>query len=105
MIFRNNFKEKDIKILKISPSTLRSESPKITKKFKLKYSKSPKSPRIPKSEEEKEKPQEIKEFSLIQLYDLETKTESSLTNKLEKTENTLFDSYKILENIFNNPFS
>ncbi len=26
-------------------------------------------------------------------------------NKPEETENTLFDPYKILENIFNNPFS
>ncbi len=29
---------------------------------------------------------------------------STLANKTEETENTLFDSYKILENIFNNPF-
>src|SRR6266511_2900241 len=104
LIFRNNFEEKVIKIPRNSPSTSRSESPKITKKFKSKYSKSLKSPRIPKSEEEKEKSSEVKEFSLIQLYDLETETESSLTNKPEETENTLFDLYKILENIFNNPF-
>ncbi len=104
LIFRNNFEE-NIKIPKNSPSTSRSESPKISKKFKSKYSKSPKSSKIPKSEEEKEKPPEIKEFPLIQIYDLETETESSSTNKLEETENTLFDSHKILENIFNNPFS
>src|SRR6266542_1586899 len=105
LIFRNNFEEKNIKTPGNLPSTSRSESPKITRKFKSKYSKSPKSPRTPKSEKEKEKPSEIKEFPLIQLYDLETKTESSSTNKPEKTENTLFDSHKILENIFNNPFS
>src|SRR6266540_1774958 len=105
LIFRNNFEEKAIKTSRNSPSTSRSESPKITRKFKSKYSKSLKSPRIPKSEEEKEKPSEIKEFSLIQLYDLETETESSSTNKSEETENTLFDPHKILENIFNNPFS
>src|SRR6266498_1156580 len=87
LIFRNNFEEKN------------------TRKFKSKYSKSPKSPRTSKSEEEKEKLPEIKEFSLIQLYDLETETESSLTNKLEETENIFFNLHKILENIFNNPFS
>src|SRR6266542_4103559 len=101
LIFRNNFEEKDIKIPKNSPSTSRSKSPKITKRFKSKYSKSPKSLRTPKSEEEKEKPPEIKEFPLIQLYDLETETESSLTNIPEEIENTLFDPHKILENIFN----
>src|SRR6266508_3183445 len=101
LIFRNNFEEKDIKTPKNSPSTLRSESPKVTRRFKSKYSKSPKSPRTPKSEKEKEKPSEIKEFPLIQLYDLETETESSLIDKPEETENTFFDSYKILENIFN----
>src|SRR6266496_6013020 len=84
LIFRNNFKEKDIKTPKNSPSTSRSESPKITRRFKSKYSKSLKSPRIPKSEEEKEKLSEIKEFPLIQLYDLETETESSSTNKPEE---------------------
>src|SRR6266498_4357199 len=105
LIFRNNFEEKAIKTPRNSPSTSRSESSKITRKFKSKYSKSLKSPRTPKSEEEKEKLPEIKEFPLIQLYDLETKTESSSTNKLEETENTLFDPYKILENIFNDPFS
>src|SRR6266542_599243 len=105
LIFRNNFEEKDIKTPKNSPSTLRSESPKIIRKFKSKYSKSPKSPRTSKSEEEKEKPLEIKEFSLIQLYDLETETKSSSTKISEEIENTLFDLHKILENIFNNPFS
>src|SRR6266498_3606817 len=105
LIFRNNFEEKDIKIPRNSPSTSRSESSKIARKFKLKYSKSLKSPRTSKSEEEKEKSSEIKEFPLIQLYDLETETETSLTIKPEETENTLFDPYKILENIFNNPFS
>src|SRR6266498_3899975 len=105
LIFRNNFEEKGIKIPRILPSTSRSEFPKISRKFKSKYSKSLKSPRIPKSEEEKEKSSEIKEFPLIQLYDLETETESSSTNKPEETENTLFDPHKILENIFNNPFS
>src|SRR6266542_2917986 len=105
LIFRNNFEEKVIKTPRISPSTLRLESPKISRKFKSKYSKSLKSPRTPKLEEEKEKPLEIKEFPLIQLYDLETEIESSLTNKPEETENTLFDPHKILENIFNNPFS
>src|SRR6266545_1403264 len=105
LIFRNNFEEKNIKIPGNSPSTSRSESPKITRKFKSKYSKSLKSPRIPKSEEEKEKSSEIKKFPLIQLYDLETEAESSSTNKPEETENTLFDPHKILENIFNNPFS
>src|SRR6266542_3574337 len=105
LIFRNNFEEKDIKIPKNSPSTSRSESPKVTRKFKSKYSKSPKSSRIPKIEEEKEKPPEIKEFPLIQLYDLETETESSSTNIPEEIENTLFDSHKIFNNIFNNPFT
>src|SRR6266540_475869 len=105
LIFRNNFEEKVIKTPRISPSTSRSESSKISRKFKSKYSKSPKSPRTPKSEEEKEKPPEVKEFPLIQLYDLETETESSSTSKPEETENTLFDPHKILENIFNNPFS
>src|SRR6266540_3883980 len=105
LIFKNNFEEKNIKTSENSPSTSRSESPKITRKFKSKYSKSPKSSRIPKSEEEKEKSSEIKEFPLIQLYDLETETESSSTNKPKETENTLFDPHKILENIFNNPFS
>src|SRR6266542_3522453 len=105
LIFRNNFEEKNIKTSGNSPSTSRSESSKITRKFKSKYSKSPKSPRTSKSEEEKEKSSEIKEFPLIQLYDLETETEISLTNKPEETENTLFDPHKILENIFNNPFS
>src|SRR6266498_3713549 len=79
LIFKNNFEEKNIKTPGNSPSTSRSESSKITRKFKSKYSKSLKSSRTLKSEEEKEKPQE--------------------------TENTLFDPYKILENIFNNPFS
>src|SRR6266496_1545069 len=105
LIFRNNFEEKDIKTSKNSPSTSRSESPKITRRFKSKYSKLPKSSRTPKSEEEKEKLPEIKEFPLIQLYGLETETESSSTNIPEEIENTLFDSHKILENIFNNPFS
>src|SRR6266540_249702 len=104
LIFRNNFEEKNIKTPGNSSITSRSKSPKITRKFKSKYSKSLKSPRIPKSEEEKEKPSEIKEFSLIQLYELETETESSSTNKPEETENTFFDLHKILENIFNNPF-
>ena len=45
------------------------------------------------------------EFPLIQLYDLETETESSSTNIPEEIENTLFDLHKILENIFNDPFS
>src|SRR6266536_1048077 len=105
LIFRNNFEEKDIKTSGNSPSTSRSESPKITRKFKSKYSKSPRSPRTSKSEEEKEKPPEIKEFPLIQLYNLETETESSSTNILKEIENTLFDPHKILDNIFNNPFS
>src|SRR6266540_6003618 len=104
LIFRNNFEEKDIKTLKNSPSTFRSESLKITRRFKTKYSKSPKSPRTPKSEEEKEIPSEIKEFPLIQLYDLKIETESSSTNIPEEIENTLFDLHKILENIFNDPF-
>src|SRR6266540_7498663 len=105
LIFKNNFEEKGIKTPRNSPSTSRLESSKITRKFKSKYSKSLKSPRTPKSEEEKKKLSEIKEFPLIQLYDLETETESSLTNKLEETKNTLFDPHKILKNIFNNPFS
>src|SRR6266542_4081905 len=105
LIFRNNFEEKNIKILGNSPSTSRSESLKISWKFKTKYSKSLKSSRIPKLEEEKEKSSEIKEFPLIQLYDLKTETESSSKNKPEETENTLFDPYKILENIFNDLFS
>src|SRR6266540_2232404 len=80
LIFRNNFEEKDIKTPKNSPSTPRTESLKSTRRFKTKYSKSPRSPRTPKVEEEKEeKPLEIKEFPLIQLYDLETETESSST--------------------------
>src|SRR6266498_2093154 len=77
LIFRNNFEEKDIKTLKNSPSTLRTESSKSTRRFKTKYSKSPKSPRTPKVEEKEEKPTEIKEFPLIQLYDLETETKST----------------------------
>src|SRR6266542_576622 len=105
LIFINNFEEKNIKIPGNSPSTSRSESPKITRKFKSKYSKSPKSSRTPKSEEEKKKSLEIKEFPLIQLYDLETETESSSTNISEEIENTLFDPHKILENIFDDPFS
>src|SRR6266498_2256143 len=99
LIFKNNFEEKGIKIPRNSPSTLRSEFSKIIRKFKSKYSKSLKSPKT------SEKPLKIKEFPLIQLYDLETETESSLTNKPEETENILFDPHKILENIFNNPFS
>src|SRR6266498_2399176 len=82
LIFRNNFEEKVIKIPRNLPLTSRSESLKILRKFKSKYSELPKSPRIPKSEEEKTP--ETKEFSLIQLYDLETETESSLTNKSEE---------------------
>src|SRR6266542_3372491 len=105
LIFRNNFEKKNIKTSGNSPSTSRSESPKITRKFKLKYSKLLKSLRISKTEEEKKKSSEIKEFPLIQLYDLETETELSSTNKPKETENTLFNSHKILENIFNNPFS
>ncbi len=105
LIFRNNFEEKDIKIPKNSPSTPRTESPKLTRRFKTKYSKSPKSPRTPKLEEEKEKPLEIKEFPLIQLHNLETETKSSSTNIPEEIESTLFDPHKILENIFDEPFS
>src|SRR6266536_80953 len=105
LIFRNNFEEKDIKIPKNSPSTFRSESPKTTRRFKSKYSKSSRSPRTPKLEEEKEKPLEIKEFPLIQLYDLETETKSSSTNIPEEIENTLFDPHKILENLFDDLFS
>src|SRR6266542_3332808 len=104
LIFRNNFEEKDIKTPKNSPSTSRSESPKTTRRFKTKYSKSPKSPRTPKVEEKEENPLEIKEFPLIQLYDLETETKSSSTNISEEIENTLFDPHKILENIFDDPF-
>jgi len=62
LIFRNNFEEKVIKIPKALPSTSRSEFPKITRKFKSKYSKSSKSPRIPKSEEEKKNFQKLKSF-------------------------------------------
>src|SRR6266540_556749 len=105
LIFRNNFEEKDIKIPKNSPSAPRTESPKITRRFKTKYSKSPKSPRTPKLEEEKEKPLEIKEFPLIQLHNLETETKSSSTNIPEEIESTLFDPHKIIENIFDEPFS
>src|SRR6266498_3236229 len=105
LIFRNNFEEKDIKIPKNSPSTPRTESLKSTRRFKTKYSKSPKSSRTPKVEEKEEKPLEIKEFSLIQLYNLETEIKSSLTNIPEEIENTLFDPHKILENIFDDPFS
>src|SRR6266545_2418123 len=101
----NSIEQKVIKTPRNSPSISRSESPKIIRKFKSKYSKSPKSPRTPKSKEEKEKSSEIKEFPLIQLYDLETETESSLTNKPKETENTLFNPHKILENIFNSSFS
>src|SRR6266542_3724120 len=104
LIFRNNFEEKNIKTPGNLPSTSRSESPKVTRKFKSKYSKLPKSPRTPKLEEVKEKPSEIKEFPLIQLYDLEIEIESSSTNIPEEIENTLFDPHKILENIFNDPF-
>ncbi len=67
LIFRNNFEEKVIKIPRNSPSTSRSESLKITRKFKSKYSKLPKSSKTLKSKEEKEKNPKIKEFSLIQL--------------------------------------
>src|SRR6266540_1277838 len=105
LIFRNNFEEKDIKTPKNSPSTPRTESPKSTRRFKTKYSKSPKSPKSPKVEEEKEEPLEIKEFLLIQLYDLETETKSSSTNIPEQIINKLFDPHRILENIFDNPFS
>src|SRR6266508_3113323 len=55
LIFRNNFEKKNIKTPENSPSTSRSESLKITRKFKSKYSKSSKSPRTLKLEEEKEK--------------------------------------------------
>src|SRR6266498_5190115 len=41
LIFRNNFEKKNIKTSGNSPSTSRSESSKITRKFKIKYSKSP----------------------------------------------------------------
>src|SRR6266496_3258913 len=105
LIFRNNFEEKDIKTSKNSPSTPRTESPKTTRRFKSKYSKSSRSPRTPKLEEDKEEPLEIKEFPLIQLYDLETETKSSSTNIPEQIESTLFDPHKILENIFDDPFS
>src|SRR6266545_1766101 len=63
LIFRNNFEEKVIKTPRNSSSTSRSESPKIIRKFKSKYSKSLKSLRISKSEEEKKKPSEVREFS------------------------------------------
>src|SRR6266511_2190553 len=89
LIFRNNFEEKDIKTPKNSPSTPRTESPKSTRRFKTKYSKSPRSPRTPKVEEKKEKSLEIKEFSLIQLDDLETETETTSTNIPKETESTL----------------
>src|SRR6266496_4103532 len=56
LIFRNNFEEKNIKTPGNSPSTSRSEFPKITRKFKSKYSKSLKSLRKP------EKPQKLKSF-------------------------------------------
>src|SRR6266540_486609 len=105
LIFRNNFEKKDIKTPKNSPSTLRTESPKSTKRFKTKYSKSPRSPRTPKVEEKKEEPLEIKEFPLIQLYDQETESGPSSTNIPEETENTLFNPYNILERVFNEPFS
>src|SRR6266542_6145478 len=105
LIFRNNFEEKDIKTPKNSPSTPRTESPKLTRRFKTKYSKSPKSPRTPKVEEEKEKSPEIKEFPLIQLYDQEAESGPSSTNIPEQIESTLFDPHKILENIFDDPFS
>src|SRR6266542_2319129 len=62
LIFRNNFKEKDIKTPKISPSTSRLESSKITRRFKSKYSKSLKSSRISKSKEEKENLKKLKSF-------------------------------------------
>src|SRR6266498_4581654 len=39
LIFRNNFEEKDIKIPGNSPSTSRSESPKITRKYQQNLSK------------------------------------------------------------------
>src|SRR6266508_2344998 len=84
LIFRNNFEEKDIKTPKNSPSTPMTESPKSTRRFKTKYS------RTPKMEEKKEKPTEIKDFPLIQLYDLETETKSLSTNIPEEIENTLF---------------
>src|SRR6266498_2840045 len=105
LIFRNNFEEKNIKTPKNSPSTPRTESPKLTRRFKTKYSKSPRSPRIPKLEENKEEPLEIKEFPLIQLYDQETESGPSSTNIPEQLENTLFDPHKILENLFDDPFS
>src|SRR6266540_5777594 len=105
LIFRNNFEEKDIKIPKNSPSTLRTESPKSTRRFKTKYSKSPRSPKTPKVEEKKEEPLEIKEFPLIQLDDLEAEIETTLTIKPEEIENILFNPYNILERVFNDPFS
>src|SRR6266542_621200 len=71
LIFRNNFEEKNIKIPKILPLTSRSKSPKITRKFKSKYLKSPKSPRIPKSEKEKKKSQEMKNF-VLKIYQKST---------------------------------
>src|SRR6266542_210252 len=105
LIFRNNFEEKDIKTPKNSPSTPRTESSKTTRRFKSKYSKSPKSLRTPKVEEKKEEPLEIKEFPLIQLDDLEAKTETTSIIKPKETENTLFNPYNILERVFNDPFS
>src|SRR6266498_1074587 len=45
LIFRNNFEEKNIKTPENSPLTSRSESSKITRKFKSKYLKLLKSPR------------------------------------------------------------
>src|SRR6266540_454388 len=56
-------------------------------------------------EKEKKKSPEIKEFPLIQLYDQETESEPSSTNIPEQIENTLFDPHKILENLFDDPFS
>src|SRR6266498_3835554 len=56
LIFRNNFEEKVIKTPRNSSSTPRIESPKSTRRFKTKYSKSPRSLRTPKVEEEKEEP-------------------------------------------------
>ncbi len=105
LVFRNNFEEKDIKTPKNSPSTPRTESPKSTRRFKTKYSKSPRSSRTPKLEENKEEPLEIKEFPLIQLYDQETESGPSSTNIPEQIESTLFDPHKILENLFDDPFS
>ncbi len=101
--FRNNIKEKDIKILKNLPSTSRSKSSKITKKFKSKYLKLL---RILKILETKsiisKKIEEVKEFLLIQLYDLENEIEISLTSltKLKRIESLLFDSHRILKIVF-----